>query len=203
MRFSIRNASFVFTLTLAASANAQDLAALIENCNSCHGDDGVSQWDDMPTIAGLDAFTHSDALYIYRDEERTCSESKYRTGDTTRAPTTMCAVAAELSDERIEDLADYYAALDFIPATQEFDVPLSETGASIHKKECDRCHSDGGSNPDDEAGILAGRWMGYLQEAFDQYASGDRPQDKKMKEKMDPLSGDDVEALLHYYASQQ
>ena len=45
--------------------------------------------------------------------------------------------------------------------------------------------------------------MGYMRGAFEQYAAGERPQDKKMKEKMDPLSADDVEALLHYYASQQ
>jgi len=43
----------------------------------------------------------------------------------------------------------------------------------------------------------------YLRTAFEQYASGERPQDKIMKEKMDLLSADDVEALLHYYASQQ
>jgi cytochrome c553 len=45
--------------------------------------------------------------------------------------------------------------------------------------------------------------MGYMRTAFAQYASGERPQDRKMKEKMDLLSGADVEALLHYYASQQ
>ena len=42
-----------------------------------------------------------------------------------------------------------------------------------------------------------------MRSAFEQYASGDRPQDKKMQEKMDPLTADDVEALLNYYASQQ
>ena len=45
--------------------------------------------------------------------------------------------------------------------------------------------------------------MGYLRTSFEQYAAGERPQDTKMQEKMDPLSADDVEALLHYYASQQ
>ena len=195
--------SALLLLILATTASSQDLDSMIGNCNGCHGDDGVSQWDDMPTIAGIDAFTHSDALYIYRDGERACAESDYRVGDTSRAPTTMCEVAGTMSDDDIEAIAEYYAGLEFVPAAQEFDAALAEQGAAIHKKECDRCHSDGGANADDEAGILAGQWMGYMRTAFAQYASGDRPQDKKMKEKMDPLTADDVEALLNYYASQQ
>lgn len=188
---------------VALVATAADLDATIASCNDCHGENGVSQWPDMPTIGGIDAFTHADALYLYRDEERPCGESKYRLGDTDRGATTMCAIVADLSDDDIEAIAEHYAALAFIPAVQDFDAALAETGAAIHKKECDRCHSDGGSNAEDEAGIIAGQWMTYLRVAFAQYATGDRPQDKKMKEKMDPLSEADVEALLHYYASQQ
>ena len=45
--------------------------------------------------------------------------------------------------------------------------------------------------------------MEYLQVTFADYASGDREQPKKMKDKMDLLSDADVVALLNYYASQQ
>ena len=185
------------------TAVAQDVAAMAESCNGCHGEGGVSQWGDMPTIAGIDAFTHSDALFVYRDGDRPCAESEYRTGDTSRSPTTMCAIAADMSDAEIEAVAEYYAAEGFVPANQEFDAALAAMGAELHKAECDRCHSDGGSNADDEASILAGQWMPYLRQSFADYASGARPQDRKMQEKMDPLTADDVEALLHYYASQQ
>ncbi len=190
-------------LCIFGAASAADLDATIKNCNDCHGDNGVSQWDDMPTISGIDAFTHADALYAYRDEERACGESAYRQGDTNRAPATMCETVAGLSDDEIDAIAEHYAALPFVPATQDFDAALAETGAVLHKQECDRCHSEGGSNAEDEAGIIAGQWMGYLREAFTQYAAGERPQDKKMQEKMDPLTDADVEALLHYYASRQ
>lgn len=188
---------------LAGPAVAGDLDALIEDCNGCHGDNGVSQWSDMPTIAGIDAFVHSEALYIYADEGRPCAESKYRQGDTGRPPTTMCAIAAELDDETIEALAEHYAALPFVPAKQSFDTALAATGKAIHERDCARCHSDGGANPDDEASILAGQWMDYMRVTFAQYAAGEREQMGKMKDKMDPLGEADVEALLHYYASQQ
>jgi sulfide dehydrogenase cytochrome subunit len=201
---TIYGAAITLALSLAASsASAGDLDAIVENCNGCHGNDGVSQWTDVPTIAGLPDFTHADALYVFRDGDRPCSESKYRQGDTSRPATTMCAVAGELSDEQIDGLAAYYFEQPFVAAKQDFDASLATAGKAVHDELCERCHSDGGSNPDDEAGILAGQWMGYLEHTFAEYASGDRDQDRSMKEKMDQLSADDTKALLHYYASQQ
>lgn len=203
MKNGARLGMTIFLISTMPIAAAADIEATIENCNECHGENGVSQWPDMPTISGIDAFTHADALYVYRDRERACDKSKFRLGDTERTPTSMCDIVAEFSDDEIEALAEHYAALPFVAATQEFDAELAEVGAAIHKRECDRCHSDGGSNAEDEAGIIAGQWMDYLRIAFGQYAAETRPQDKKMKEKMDPLSEEDVEALVHYYGSQQ
>ena len=190
-------------LAFFSTASASDIDALMKTCNDCHGDNGVSQWSDMPTIAGIDAFGIADGLFMYRDEERPCGESEYRQGDTSRAATTMCAITAELSVDDIEALGDAYAELPFVAAVQDFDAALAEAGAAIHEQQCDKCHSEGGSNVDDEASILSGQWMPYLEKTFADYASGDRPQDKKMKEKLAALSADDVTALLHYYASQQ
>lgn len=201
----INRISFVTILLLffAAGSAAADLAAVVENCNGCHGDDGVSQWSDVPTIAGVPEFVHSDALFVYLDEARPCAESDYRQGDTSRPATTMCAVVSELSEDTIDEVAAHYAALPFVAAQQEFDAGLADAGKAVHDAQCDRCHSEGGSNPDDEASILAGQWMGYLKTTFAGYAAGDREQPKKMQEKMDALSEADVTALLHYYASQQ
>jgi len=201
--------SFYFTFVslalgmFASISSAQDLAAVVDNCNGCHGDDGVSQWSDVPTIAGVPEYVHADALYFFRDEERPCSEVEYKQGDTSRPATTMCAVVADLSDEMLDELAAYYFELPFVAAQQEFDAGLAAAGKAVHDEACDKCHSDGGANPDDEAGILAGQWMGYLEATFAEYASGARSQDKKMKEKMDALSDADTKALIHYYASQQ
>lgn len=194
---------FVAALLAGAAANASDLDATIENCNGCHGDNGVSQWNDMPTIAGIDAFVHSEALYMYQDEARPCNESKYRQGDTSRAPTTMCEIAADLSDEEIEALAGHYAEFPFVPAEQEFDAALATAGEAIHETDCSRCHSDGGSNPDDEASILAGQQMGYTKRALEEFRSGDREKPKQGQEKIAALDDEQIKALVHYYASQQ
>ena len=191
------------TLGLFGSAAMADLDAVVENCNGCHGNDGVSQWSDVPTIAGVSEFVHSDALYIFRDEARPCTETEYKQGDTSRPATTMCAVVADMSDDMIDEVAAYYAAKPFVAAKQDFDAALAEAGKAIHEAECDRCHSEGGSNPEDDAGILAGQQMGYLKDTFAEYRSGEREQPKKMEEKLSALSDDDIKALVNFYASQQ
>lgn len=198
--------SIVISLTLglfASAAMAGDMDAIVENCNGCHGNDGVSQWTDVPTIAGIPEFVHADALYIFRDEARPCTETQYKQGDTSKPATTMCAVTADLDDDTIDEVAAYYAGLPFVPAKQDFDAALAEAGKAIHDAECDRCHSEGGSNPDDEASILSGQQIGYLMDTFAEYRAGEREQPQKMEEKVSALSDDDVKALVHYYASQQ
>ena len=198
-----RIAFFAAAFLAASSAYAGDLDAMMADCNGCHGDDGVSQWSDVPTIAGLAEFVHVDALYIYQEEARPCAESEYRQGDTGRAATTMCAVAAELSEDDIDALAAAYAELPYVKATQEFDAALAATGEGVHKQHCDKCHSEAGTNPEDEAGMLGGQMMCYLRTTFAEYADGSREQPGKMKEKMDALSAEDEEALIHYYGSIQ
>jgi len=180
-----------------------DVSGIVGDCNGCHGDGGVSQWADMPTIAGLPEFTQGDALYIYRDEARPCAESAYRAGDTSKAATTMCAVTSALSDDQIDELAVHYSSLDFVPAKQAFDAALAAAGKAVHDEKCEKCHTGGGANPEDESSILAGQWMGYMETTFAQYAAGEREQPAAMKTAMDQLSDADVKALLNYYASQQ
>jgi len=193
-------AAALFSMAFS-SANAGDLDAMMQGCNDCHGDNGVSQWADMPTIAGLAEFVHVDALYVYKDEARPCSESDYRQGDTSRPATTMCAIAADLSEDDIDALAAAYAELPYVKVEQEFDSSLASAGQALHDKQCDKCHSEAGTNPEDEAGMLGGQMMGYLTQSFSDYMSGEREQPGKMKEKMDLLSEDDVAALVNYYGS--
>lgn len=188
---------------LSTVATADDLGAVAAHCNDCHGANGVSQWPDVPTIAGMPEYVHSDALFSYRDNARPCSESKYRQGDTSRPAITMCQAVADLDDGMLEDLAAHYFALPFVAAQQDFDADMATAGQTVHDRLCESCHSDGGTNADDEAGILGGQWMGYLKNSFAEYLDGSREQPAKMQEKMNELSEADATALLHYYASQQ
>ncbi len=196
---------FIFSILMIgfpAIATA-DVDTMMQLCNDCHGDNGVSQSSDVPTIAGLAEFVHVDALYIFQDEARPCADSEYRQGDTSRASTSMCAIAADLSEDDIDAIAAAYAELPYVKTTQDFDAGLAAAGQALHEKHCDRCHSEAGTNVEDEAGMLGGQQMGYLRNMLAQYGDGSREQPSKMKEKLDLLSADDVEAVVNYYGSIQ
>lgn len=202
MKRQILSVFSIVALGLPALATA-DVGALMKGCNDCHGTDGVSQWSDMPSIAGIPEFVIADALYVYQDEARPCGDSEYRMGDTSRAATNMCAVVADLSEDDIDALAAAYAELGWTKAKQDFDAAKAAAGKAVHDADCDRCHSEAGTNADDEASMLGGQQMGYLRNTFAQYKDGSREQPGKMKEKLDALSDDDIEALVHYYGSIQ
>ena len=181
-----------------------DVMEDVADCNSCHGEDGVSIESDVPTIAGMSPFVIEEYMFEYRDETRPCRESEYRSGDTERPVTDMCAVAKDLSEEQILEITEFYSSKSFVAAKQDFDAALAAQGAGIHKRECEKCHSDGGSYADDDAGMLAGQWMPYLEQVFADYAAGDRGMmEDKMKDKIDALDAESITALLHYYASLQ
>ena len=180
-------------LTLSGVAHSEGTAPT-KMCQGCHGKDGVSMQPKVPTIAGMSAFVHADYLYAYRDGARTCDDPKSKA---------MCSMAAKLTDDQIEGLAEYFAGMEFKAAAQEFDADKAALGAGIHAENCAKCHSDGGGNPDDDASILAGQWMPYLQSSLAQFVSGTREQPATMQRKTEALSEADIEALTHYYASQQ
>lgn len=191
----------LLAFSLSAGADVADIAL---ECDQCHGDDGVSTESDVPIIAGMSAFVLEDYLLTYQDEGRPCHETEYRSGDTERPATSMCEIAAELSEDEVAAIAEHYAAKPFVPAKQPFDAAKAAAGASIHKRDCEKCHTENASNPDDDAGIMAGQWMPYMQQVFEDYSSGEREMvEKKMQEKFDPLSDEEKEALIHFYGSLQ
>jgi len=190
------------TLPLAA-ARAADVAELVESCADCHGPDGASTEPHVPIIGGFSEPYATDSMIAYQEEERPCPEAEYLSGDKKGQKTTMCEIAKELSSKEIEQLANYYAGKPFVRAQQTFDAALAEKGKEIHEDSCDKCHAEGGSLASDDSGILAGQWMPYLEQAFKEFESGERPMVKKMKPKFKKLEPADIEALVHYYGSFQ
>ena len=57
----------VWLLIPHAYADVQDD---IEQCDSCHGSDGVSIESDVPTIAGVSPFIIEEYMFEYRDDAR-------------------------------------------------------------------------------------------------------------------------------------
>ncbi len=175
---------------------------LIQSCEDCHGDNGITTAQDVPSIAHISASVQSDALKAYKGRTRPCPKVNYKRGDTKRDGD-MCSVTKDLSDAQIADLAAYFAAKPYSAQKQSFDAARAASGKAIHARDCKECHSAGGTDPADDAGILAGQPMTWLKSVLTAFRKGDIDQPKKMKAVVSKLSDTDIESLANYYASEQ
>jgi sulfide dehydrogenase cytochrome subunit len=187
-----------FGLIISAGCLGADVQTLVKKCAGCHGENGVSKNSDVPVIAGFSYYGFIDTLNVFREGERIAME--FQAEGTPE--TTMNQIATALSDEEVEALAEFYSSRPFEPQQQEFDPILAARGKEVHEEHCALCHSAGGSDPQDDAAILAGQWTPYLLRQFENIESGKRRVPRGMKRRFDRLSAEDKEALLNYYASQ-
>jgi sulfide dehydrogenase cytochrome subunit len=189
-------------LLAARSLAAADAGSLAADCESCHGPGGVSPHADVPTIAGQTPEFLLKTLRGYRRWDRPCLKSDWRSGDTSRPRTDMCQIAESLSDEEMEALAAHYGALEFIPAQQEFDEERAASGAALHAKHCDTCHSDGGRSGG-RGPRLAGQWVPYLKTSLKYVPTGEHLVPPLMERRVVDFSAEQIDALMNFYASQQ
>jgi cytochrome subunit of sulfide dehydrogenase len=172
-----------------------------ESCLGCHGQDGISNDPDTPTISGASDFFIENQLFLFQGEERPCVADLFAKVDDAPAAD-HCAVVADWSEDAIAEVAAHYAEQPFKSADQSWDAARADAGAAIHDANCARCHADGGGDPADDAGILAGQWKPYLVRTMKDYRAGTRFQPATMEREMQALSDDDIQALAAYYASQ-
>lgn len=190
-------AGLAFCATGAVSASqgmtGASGAMLSHTCAGCHGTDGASVGPASPTISGLSSYYFIDVM------------EGFASGDV--PSTIMDRIALGYSAEEIEAMAEFFAKKPFVPAKQEFDDSLVELGASLHDRHCERCHADGGTFADDDAGVLAGQWAPYLRWTLAdyraEYREGPARMHREMREMLEREGEKSMEALISYYASQQ
>lgn len=197
----MRLALLTALLLPAASFAAVD-AKLTATCAECHGDKGVSSAQDVPTIAGISSPVQTDWLKAYRAKSVPCPKVNYKTGDTSRQGD-MCTVAKDLSDAQIADLANYFSKLAYASQKQAFDAGKAATGKLVHERDCRKCHSAGGKDATDDAGILAGQPLGWLKMSLASFQHGNSNQPPEMQNAIKKESDAYLEALANYYASEQ
>jgi sulfide dehydrogenase cytochrome subunit len=196
--------SAMLGFAVAPAAHAADAATIADQqCSACHGKNGVSTESAIPIIAGYSAKYLTESIRNFRKKIRTCAEVTIPSGPKKGTKSDMCKVVADLTDADAEAVSKYFAAQKFVRAKQPFDAGKAQKGVSVYKLRCEKCHENNGSSPDEDNGILAGQWTPYLKDQLAGFRSGKRPLDDKMKQRLDKVTKDDEENLLHFFASQQ
>ncbi|MEM7402222.1 MAG: cytochrome c4 [Pseudomonadota bacterium] len=199
----------------SASAEGASASMLADTCLGCHGPDGISQGPATPTISGMSELYIIGAMLAYKfgDDEDKVDEIIEADEDLidveyfARSSTVMDRIAQGYSVAEIKLLAKHFAEIPFENAEQPANADQAKAGAALHETHCEKCHENGGSSAEDDAGVLAGQWAPFLKYTLDDYNSGDREMPKKMKKQMQEAhesAGDDaMRDLIQFYASQQ
>jgi len=178
-------------LPSVSQAESPSGQALAFTCAGCHGTDGFSVGPSSPSIAGMDPDVFIDVMKGYREDKRNS--------------TIMNRIAKAYTDEQLKGMAWFFAKQELRLLPQKHDPQLAAAGEKLHQKYCEKCHENGGAAGD--SGTLGGQWVPYLKYSMADYVDGLRPYPRKMKRKVDAVieaeGTEAVEALIHYYGSQQ
>ncbi len=182
---------FASAVALTSFAQAADNAAIKEKaevCAGCHGDNGISQTENIPSLAGqLDQFIQWQLVF-------------FRAG--ARKNEQMQPIVEQLTNEDIRNLGAYFASLPPFKGGKDDNPDLSEKGKQAAAgRRCASCHGDTFAGTKAVARI-AGQREEYLVKALHDYKSGQRSGGAQaaMADVAYPLSDEEITALAHYLA---
>jgi cytochrome c553 len=177
----------------SVGARAADVAAgkakATEVCAACHGENGISQTENIPSLAGqLDQYVQWQLVY-------------FRAGS--RKNEQMQPIVEQLNNDDIRNLGAYFASLTPPKSSKPDDDPdLSKKGAQAAAgRRCASCHGDNFAGTKAVA-RLTGQREEYLVKALHDYKSGVRSGGGQaaMADVAYPLNEEEITALAHYLA---
>jgi cytochrome c553 len=191
MRFCPSVLAAAVLAVVAGPANAADVsikekAAL---CTPCHGEAGISETENTPSLAGQpDPFLQWQLVF-------------FRSGS--RKNDVMRPIAEQINNEDVRNLGAYFASLTPPKASAPDDnLDMSKKGAeSAAGRRCASCHSDTFAGTKAVA-RLAGQREDYLVKALHDYKSNLRVGGgvAAMADVAYSLSEEEITALAHYLA---
>ena len=170
---------------LATGAQAATYDEKLATCLACHGEKGISETPEVPSLAGMPADATLIQLFLFRQG--------------TRKIEIMNDVAKDLTDDDLRKLGDYFAKLPPPKGKDAADPAIvARAQVAAAKNHCASCH-----NPDysgrDQMPRLSGQREDYLLKALRDYKNKLRPgYEPTMDEVMRPVSDPEIVDLAHY-----
>jgi cytochrome c553 len=191
MRFSSLLPTAAIFVVLIGPANAADesVKEKAAQCTPCHGEAGISETENTPSLAGQpDLFLQWQLVFFHSGS---------------RKNEVMQPIAEQINNEDIRNLGAYFASLTPPKASVPDDNPdLSKKGAQAAAgRRCASCHGDTFAGTKAVA-RLAGQREDYLTKALHDYKSNGRVGGgvAAMADVAYSLSEEEITALAHYLA---
>jgi cytochrome c553 len=176
-------------LALAATGSqAATLQERIALCAGCHGEDGNSKIDKIPSLAGQPAFFVLNSLFLMREGVRKVDA--------------MTPFVKDLTDEELDGLSKHYAALPAKPSGEKIDAALASKGAAVAtQRGCQSCHLPTLAGQE-QMPRLARQRVDYLIPTLKSYRDAPRPgADTAMSAAIAGATDEDIAALANFAAS--
>jgi sulfide dehydrogenase cytochrome subunit len=183
--WALATGALAFSATALAAPPSAEMISFA--CAGCHGTNGGSAGLTMPSLASQSKTAIVDAM------------KKFKSGE--RPSTVMGRLAKGYSDADFDAMGAFFSKQKFHSTTQAVNAAKVKKGEALQEANCSRCHLEDGKEGKDDTPVMASQWLQYLQMQMDLYQSGARKMPEKMAEKVKPLSKEDLDALLHFYAS--
>ncbi len=173
------------------AADAAAGKAKAEVCAGCHGENGISQTENIPSLAGQpDQFLQWQLVF-------------FRAGS--RKNEQMQPIVEEINNEDIRNLGAYFSSLTPPKGAEDKDPDLSKKGAQVAVgRRCASCHTDNFAGTKAVA-RLAGQREEYLAKALHDYKAGQRVGGgvAAMADVAYGMSEEEITAVAHYLAHLQ
>jgi cytochrome c553 len=172
----------------SAAAQTATLTERIQTCGACHGEDGNSRMENIPSIAGQPAFFIVNQLILMRERVRPIEA--------------MEPFVKDLKDEDAIALGAHFSKLPARAGGEKPDPALVQRGAALSEdRRCGSCHLPSLAGQDQIPRIGAQR-IDYLIKSLKEFRDGARPgADTNMSIPVAGLSDADLAALAHFAAS--
>lgn len=190
MQKALLRSAIASCLLLAGGVHAEvNITGLANSCNNCHGANGVSAGESMPSIGGLpEAYLKNIMM-------------EWKTG--ARYSATMGRLIKGYTEEEISALASHYSKKPWVPAKQKTDAKLASAGKKVAEK-CSGCHGDTGKSEDAETPSLNGQWSQYMELELMKYRDeAVTMPHKKMRNAAMKAGEADGNAAAEFFASQK
>lgn len=175
----------------AVPVGAADNSAIKEKasaCAGCHGENGISQTENVPSLAGQpDQFIQWQLVF-------------FRAG--ARKNEQMKPIAEEITNEDIRSFGAYFSQMAPPKGPEDKDPELSQKGAQVAAgRRCASCHTDSYAGTKAVA-RLAGQREEYLVKALHDYKAGQRIGNgvAAMVDVAYRMSDEEITAVSHYLA---
>jgi cytochrome c553 len=177
-------------LLAAVPAAAQDMsyAERLQGCHTCHGEDGNSKMEKIPSLAGQPAFYILNQLFLMREGVRVVEA--------------MTPFVKGLKDDELDRLSKLFAGLPAKPSGEPIDEAKAKRGAEIStQRRCSSCHLPSLAGQE-QMPRLAKQRIDYTIPTLKSYRDAPRPgADTAMSAAIAGASDADIEALAHFAAS--